>query len=249
MTNLAKAQELFFSALDAQNRKNLDVAENLYKEALAQAPDRPSVLNNLAGVLQLQGKYLESRRCCERLLELNPADATAWMNLGNAQTGLKQVPDALASYDQALAIAPEYAEALVNRASALAMSGRHTGAFEDLACALRIIPDHPEALINRANVLVDLNRPEEALDDYRHVLERDPGNAMRSLRRFSEALQDYARAQTLAPMEPGPYWNEALCRLHLGDFERGWPLYASGWATGQPGNRAKGQAEAIIHAA
>lgn len=177
MTNLAKAQELFFAALDAQNRNDLEGAERLYKEALIQAPDRPSILNNLAVVLQLQGKYPESRQCCERLLELNPADATAWMNLGNVQAGLQQVPEALASYGKSLAIDPGYVEALVNRAGALAMAGRHAEALADLDHALQIAPDHPEARLNRGNALIDLHRPEEALEDYRRCLEQDPGNA------------------------------------------------------------------------
>mgnify|MGYP000644422569 CR=1 FL=1 len=37
MTTLAQAQELFFAALDAQNRKQFDSAERLYREALALA--------------------------------------------------------------------------------------------------------------------------------------------------------------------------------------------------------------------
>jgi Flp pilus assembly protein TadD len=87
MTSLARAQELFFAALEAQGRKQLDIAERFYREALALAPDRPGILNNLA----------ESRVYCERLLSLNSADADAWMISGYAQSGLKLWPEALAS--------------------------------------------------------------------------------------------------------------------------------------------------------
>ena len=280
MTNLTKAQALFFSALEAQNRNDFSAAETLYKEALAKAPDRPSILNNLIVVLQLQGNYLESRQCCERLLELNSADAVAWMNLGNTQIGLKLLPQALASYDRALKITPGYVEALVNRARALTLLDRPAEALADLDRALQMNSDHPAALVNRANVLVDLYRPDDALKDYRRALELDPGNvkilsnlsnallemgelqaalaaseqavaldpanaeafqnrgnALRDMRRYAEALQDYARAQTLAPMRPESYWNESLCRLLLGDFERGWLNYGHGWEAGQRGKQ------------
>lgn len=278
MTDLAKAQELFFSALAIQKDGDFGGAETLYREALVLAPDRPSLLNNLAVVLQLQGKHTESLDCSERLLDMNERDASAWMNRGNAQTSLKLLPQALASYARALEITPDYVDALVNRASALAMSHRQREALDDLERALEIVPDHREARINRAGVLVDLHCPEEALLDYRRCLECEPesakilsslgnalleagmlhealvaceravaldpgyadafqnrGNVLRDLRRYPEALQDYARAQVLAPAQPGAYWNEALCRLLVGDFEQGWTHYARGWEAGQRG--------------
>lgn len=278
MTDLGKAQELFFSALEAQKNGDPVRAENLYRQALALAPDRPSILNNLAAVLQSQGRHAEALRCSERLLEIDARDASAWMHRGNAETGLKLLPQALASYAAALEITPDHADALVNRAGALAMSHRQGEALGDLERALELVPDHLEALINRAAVLVDLHRPEEALADYRRCLERDPGNAkilsslgnalleagelhealatceraialdphhadalqnrgnvLRDLRRYPEALQDYARAQALAPAQPGAYWNEALCRLLIGDFAQGWTHYARGWEAGQRG--------------
>jgi tetratricopeptide (TPR) repeat protein len=278
MTDLAQAQELFFSALAIQKDGDFSGAEILYRKALVLAPDRPSILNNLAAVLQLQGKHAESLSCSKRLLDMNERDASAWMNRGNAEAGLKLLPQALASYDRALEIAPDYADALVNRASALALSHRQGEALDDLQRALEIVPDHAEARINRAGVLVDLHRSEEALADYQRCLEHEPenakilsslgnalleagkvqealaaceraialdpgyadafqnrGNALRDLRRYPEALQDYARAQALAPAQPGAYWNEALCRLLVGDFEHGWTHYARGWDAGQRG--------------
>lgn len=278
MTTPGKAQELFFSALEAQKNGDLDSAENLYRQALALAPDRPSILNNLAAVLQAQGRHAEALRCSERLLAIDARDASAWMHRGNAQTGLKLLPQALDSYATALEITPDHADALVNRAGALAMSHRPAQALDDLERALALVPDHQEALINRAAVLVDLHRPEEALDDYRRCLEREPGNAkilssfgnalleagqlhealasceravaldplyadalqnrgnaLRDLRRYPEALRDYARARMLAPAQPGAYWNEALCRLLIGDFAQGWTHYARGWEAGQRG--------------
>jgi len=225
MTNLAKAQELFFAALDAQNGKRLDVAERLYRQALALAPDRPSVLNNLATVLQQQGQYPESREYCERLLALNPADVNAWMIFGNTQTGLGLLTQALASYDRALAIAPDHAQTLANRGNALAALGRHAEALADLDRALQIAPDQAEALLNRGNVLVDLKRCDEAIADYQLALAGDPGNAgilgnlgnaLAATGRHTAALDHLDRALQIKPDQPEVLVNRSSVLTELG---------------------------------
>jgi len=348
MSNLAKAQELFFAALDAQNGKQLDIAERLYREALLLAPDRPSIINNLATVLQQQGKHAESREYCERLLALNPADAGAWMIFGNTQIGLGLPEEALVSYDRALSLAPDHAQTLANRGHALTILGRTAEALADLDRALQIAPGQAEAMVNRGNALSELQRYEEAIADYQRALAGDTGNpgilgnlghalaaaghhaaalehldralqikpdqaemlinrssvltelgrfadaiadcrraltlnpdhagamsqlanallrsqqpeeaiavcekaialdascadafqnrgnALVMLGRHAQALDDYARAQSLAPGSARPCWNEALCRLLMGDFERGWVHYTRGWEIGQRGKR------------
>jgi tetratricopeptide (TPR) repeat protein len=346
MTRPATAQELFFAALDAQTGGRPDTAEQLYREALALAPDRPSILNNLSTVLLQQGKYEECRSHCERLLQLDPDNAGAWMTLGSAEAGLQRMEAALAHYSHALLIAPGHAPALANRGDILARLGRSDEALADFDLALQRSPDLPEALLNRGNLYAGLERHDDAAADYRRVLAAAPahaaalnnlgsalaalgrhaealdclsralqaepgradalanrsgvlaelgrfsealqdchdalaadpgnplvlcqlgnvllrdqqpeaaiaaceraiaadpscvdafqyrGNARVSLGRYPEALADYAHAQTLAPDSARPRWNEALCRLLLGDFEQGWKHYGRGWEIGQRG--------------
>lgn len=230
MTSLAKAQELFFAALDAQNSGQLDVAERLYREALALAPNRPSILNNLATVLQQLGHFAESRDYCERLLALNPADANAWMISGNAQAGLKLWPQALASYDRALALAPGHVQTLTNRGRALAALGRHAEALADLERALQAAPELTEALVNRGNVLADLQRHDEAATDYRRVLMADPGNAgvlgnlgsaLAAQGRHAEALEHFDRALQIDPDQAEILVNRGGVLTELGRFADG----------------------------
>ena len=225
MSNLAKAQELFFAALAAQNTNHLEAAERLYQEALLLAPDRPSIINNLATVLQQQGKYAESRGYCERLLALNPAAAETWMVLGNTQAGLKLLPEALASYDRALAIAPDHAPTLANRGHALAARGNPVAGLADLDRALQIAPDQREALVNRGNVLIDLQRFDEAISDYRRALAADTGNAgvlanlgtaLAALGRHAEALDQLDRALLIAPDNAEARINRSSVLAELG---------------------------------
>lgn len=244
MTTLAKAQELFFAALDAQNRKQLDVAERLYRETLALAPDRPSVLNNLATVLLQQDKCVESLACCEQLITISPGDAGARNNLGNAMAALGRHQEALLQFDHALRITPEFADALSNRSGTLAELGRHEEALQDSRHAALLAPDRADIQSRLGNALVRMQQPEAAIAACEQALAIDPncadayqnrGNSWLLLGRYSEALEDYARTQALLPDHPRPYWNEALCRLLLGDFERGWRHYSRGWEIGQRG--------------
>jgi len=244
MTTLAKAQELFFAALDAQSRKQPDVAERLYRETLALAPDRPSVLNNLATVLLQQDKCAEALACCEQLITISPDDAGARNNLGNAMAALGRHQEALLQFDHALRITPEFADALSNRSGTLAELGRHAEALNDSRHAAMLAPDRADILSRFGNTLVRMQQPEAAIAACEQALAIDPncadayqnrGNARLLLGRYSEALEDYARTQVLLPDHPRPYWNEALCRLLLGDFERGWRHYSRGWEIGQRG--------------
>lgn len=119
MATLVQAQELFFAALDAQNLKQFDIAERLYREALALAPDRPSLLNNLAAVLQQQGNFTEALACCERLISISPDDASTMNNYGNALAAMGRHDEALQQFDLSLQITPDFPDALASRGNLL----------------------------------------------------------------------------------------------------------------------------------
>src|SRR5262249_22617279 len=66
---------------------------------------------------------------CEALA-LDPNNAVAWSNKGNALCRLKRYQEAVAAYDKALAIDPKYAQALRNKAISLRTLGRIAEADE-----------------------------------------------------------------------------------------------------------------------
>ena len=71
---------------------------------------------------------------------------------------LKRPAEALASYDRAIALKPDYAEAHSNRGNALRTSSAR-GSTGKLRKAIALKPDYAEAHSNRGNVLRDLKRP------------------------------------------------------------------------------------------
>jgi len=203
MDRLAEAKQLFLDALALHERGDLEQAKRVYQETLALAPERPSVMNNLAAVFIELKKYSEAKLLCVRLLEMNPEDETALLNLGNCQLKLDSAGEALLSYDKALRVKPGYADALNSRGSALLELKRPQEALESLDRALAVKPDYAEALNNRGNVLLELKRPGDALASYDRALAIKPdyaealynrGSGLLELKRPQEALASYDRA-------------------------------------------------------
>src|SRR5262245_31422685 len=100
MDSLAEAKRLFLDALALQERGELEGAEGLYRRALELAPERASVMNNLAAVLIRQERYREAGFICERLLQDNPTDEMALLNLGTCQIEQGSAAAALLTYDR-----------------------------------------------------------------------------------------------------------------------------------------------------
>jgi len=149
--------------------------------------------------------------------------------------------EALASYDEALEIAPDNTEVLNRRGVAQLELGRPQEALATFDRVLGFDPGHIDALGNRGNALLKLNRPQDALTSYDAALKMAPeharlltnrAHALRRLDRPREALVSAAKAVAGSPKFAEARFEESLARLTLGDFGNGWMAYEARWATG-----------------
>ena len=149
-----------------------------------------------------------------------------------------RLAEAETAYQRIIAADPSHAEALLFLGVIANQRGRHHDALRLIDRALGVDPRSAIALVNRGVVLLALQRPDEALESLDRALEIRPdyaeaiakrGNALRSLRRPREALLCYERARTLKPDYVEALWSESMCRLLMGDFERGWRQYEWRW--------------------
>jgi protein O-mannosyl-transferase len=113
--------------------------------------------------------------------KVNPNDALAHLNLGNA---LLQIPgrmtDAISEYQTALRIYPNYAEAHNNLGAILLSSGRATEAVAEYQAAVRLDPDYPDAHSNLGSALSRIpGRLGEAAAELETAVRLDPENARR----------------------------------------------------------------------
>ena len=109
-------------------------------------------------------------RGCTKLLESNNLDpatrstAYATRALGLSVTG--RYSEAIADYDRALRIIPDYPVALNNRAWALFKLGRISEAAPDVERSLQLDPTSPHAYDTRAHIRQHQGRTNAAFDDY-----------------------------------------------------------------------------------
>ena len=135
-------------------------------------------------------------------------DVTALINRGNILLQLRRLDEALTSYDQAIALKPDYAEAFANRGVALSELKRFGEALQSYDRAIALQADNSGTHLSRGNALLQLGRPGDAIESYDKAIALNPvyaeafgnrGIALGMLRRFHEAIVSQQRAITLQP--------------------------------------------------
>jgi len=120
--------------------------------------------------------YADAETLYRTTLARNPASWMAHNNLGVALAKDGRTPEAVAEYQAALRIKPDYAEPHNNLATILSRQpGRMPEAIAEAREALRIKPDYPEALVNLGSFLAPIpGRLPEAIADYQAALRIKP---------------------------------------------------------------------------
>jgi tetratricopeptide (TPR) repeat protein len=106
---------------------------------------------------------------------------------------LNRHQEAVANYNKAIAIKPDYVDALFNRGNALQALGRFDDALASYDKALAIRADFAAAFCNRGNVLQSLHRNEEAIASYDRALAIRPA--------YSRGAQQSRQRRTCAPTQ------------------------------------------------
>jgi len=104
----------------------------------------------------------------------NPHAWLAYYNIGVALEKAGRMEEAIAPWEQALRIKPDYIEAHYNLGIALGQLGREEDAIGHWEQALRIKPDFAEAQYNLGVALLRVGRTEEAMEHWEQALRIDP---------------------------------------------------------------------------
>ena len=132
----------------------------------------------------------------------------------------EQYARALASYNKALEIKPNYHDAWYNRGNTLYDLGLLEEAIASYDKALEFKPDDHEIWYNRGIALSNLGRLEEEIASYDKALEIKPdkdeawynrGIALRNLGRLEEAIASYDKALEIKPDDTSAFYNKACC--------------------------------------
>jgi tetratricopeptide (TPR) repeat protein len=211
-----------------------------YDRALAARPDSVEAHFNRGNALHELERFDEALASYDRALALRPDFAEAQANRANPLHALKRFEEALAGYERMIALRPDNAEAHFNRGNTLHELKRFEAALASCDRALLLRPDYAEALFNRGNALHELRRFDEALISYDRAVALRPDYAeafvnravtLRELKRIEEALASYDGALAARPDYGEVHYGAAMCRLLIGDFERGWEQHEWRWQT------------------
>ena len=131
---------------------------------------------------------------------------------------------AIANYDKAIQLEPDYTDAYINRGIAKIRLGQHFAAISDYDKAIQRKPDHAEAYYNRGVAKGALSEYFAAISDFDKAIQLKPdyanayynrGLARGSLGQHFAAISDYDKAIQLKPDYANAYYNRGLAKIRL----------------------------------
>ncbi len=228
----------FSEATRLLTRGDLVLARTIFEDLLRRHPNHFDCVRRLAMIAVETGRHADAVTLCCQALEINPASAEAYIDMGSAMLGLGQAQAALECLDAAIQLDGTAAQAHNNRGLALKALGRLQDAEACYRKAISLDAGSKEAWLNLGVVQRQLNDHDAALASYSRAiaLQADYARAyvnrglvLHDLGRLSEAIAQFDTALRIQPGMGEACWNKALALLTLGDYRAAWPLYEWRW--------------------
>ncbi len=159
---------------------------------------------------------------------VDPIHALEAFDAGERLLRTARYSQAIVSFDRAISLKSDYAEAYTMRARANLALGRTLVALPDFTTALELRPRDPQAYLDRGSAHVALQEWQEALADFTRAIELDPklpaaynlrGSAVRAMGDPDKSLRDFEQAVELLPTMDNIYQRGATYQL-LGQHEK-----------------------------
>ena len=167
----------------------------------------------------------------------NSTTAETYFKQGEDYRHNNQYDKAIAAYNKAIEVNPQYAEAYLRRGNVYHYLKEYDKAIKDYNKAMA---DYNKALEieledvyasykNRGNVYYNLKEYDKAMADYNKVLEIDPQDAHAYLRRgivyydlkeYDKAMADYNKAIEINPQYAMAYNNRGLVYYNLKEYDK-----------------------------
>jgi tetratricopeptide (TPR) repeat protein len=240
MDQVERARDLFFKGLDCLESREFESAERFFFEALKFTPRSIAALNNLAISQFEQNKITDAATTAQKVNEIDSKNIDALFMLSACQSSSGRYEEAIISCQKIIDIDPSFAQAHCNLGCALKQVGSYREAIESFNRAIALDAQFADAFLNRGNAFRGLKLYEEALSSYGEALELKPdlaeawfgrGSTLSSVRRYDEAFECLHEAQRTTPEFYDAHFMEAVYRLLLGDYERGWKKYEARWGS------------------
>lgn len=176
---LAQARDLFLLGNEHAQAGRLAQAEQAYRQALALAPGRPSILANLGITLWRQDRQAEAVGPLQQTLRAEPDQPEAWLALGLSAEALGQWELAAQALGEGTRRHPQAAAPLwMSLGHCLGRTGQLQAAVAALGQALDLDPTLAEAWSQRGSLLRELGRLAEAAHSFEQALAHGADEAL-----------------------------------------------------------------------
>jgi predicted O-linked N-acetylglucosamine transferase (SPINDLY family) len=216
-------------------------AETSLARALELRPDWPVALYNKGRAAAAQGHHQDAVEIYARAVcHSKPVPAEFMFDMGYSCHMLNRHDQALACYDRAIILRPDYAEAYNDRGNTLLLLQRPAEALASFDRALTLKPRYAEARYNRGNALIHLNCFSEALASFEGAIALKPeyaeayngrGIALFRLNRAAEALASCDRALAINPQYADAHHCRGNALVDLGRLMEALASYGRALAT------------------
>ncbi len=184
---------------------------------------------NQAGQQQSRVNHRNNIASISEVIKTNPTDANALNLRGSALGQAGEYQKALADFNAALALTPNYYQAYANRALIYVKMKRLDQAMADYNQAISLAPDYGVAYVGRANLYRAMNNMPMALADYGKAIQiqaDDPiayfnrGLVHQAMNDHSSAVDDFTMALGMRPEEPEAAYARGLSNLALQQYKK-----------------------------
>ncbi|MEO5375246.1 MAG: tetratricopeptide repeat protein [Alphaproteobacteria bacterium] len=153
-------------------------AEEAARRAVAIDPDFRPAVKNLSFAVKRQGRVSEAIDLFHRVVALGPGpgEVDVLVELGASLHLSDRTEEAVACYEQVLALRPDHVVSLYNLGHARQHQGRTAEAVALYDRVLALCPDHAQALLNLAIIHHETGRYDLAVSLYERALVVEPDN-------------------------------------------------------------------------
>lgn len=203
--NVAARQALAETLL---NLKKFEMALKQIKKAIELAPDATVNYTLAARIYEADGKIDEALAALSEALKVDSADLVALISRAAMHMQNNDLKSARKDVERALQVNPGLSRAILMRSMIFAEEGRMNDAIKDLQTLLRNDPGNINLLVQMASFYMVDTRPRKAISVLTRLIERNKGiwqayrtrgDALLSIGKHAEAVEDYEKALELQP--------------------------------------------------
>jgi len=169
---------------------------------------------NILGIAFAQlSKFDQAIEAFDRIITLEPRQASAYYNLGNVYKDTGRIQDAIAAYTEALELKPNYVDAYNNLTIVLAgqdqvIEERQLDVIKRYKSLQMINAEKADEHFKSGVLLLAEDKLDEAIEEFKKAIEAWPkyskayfniGNALRLQGKLAEAVDAYSKALSIKP--------------------------------------------------